>query len=174
MSSPPCWWTKTKDLSLACFVRPPEVVHFTIVIGVSRGWLKASYYSSYLWIWKCSFESLETYSKSHLTVKLVLKNRDFLKYLRRRRRRKRHLTLSISLLRSFHLFMSWNVDRVSKKKKISTSGFRLKIDKERFTFECLRCRQILKFEDFTSMDEVYRKNMSWNACRTCSTIIFPF
>ena len=42
-SSPPCWWTKTKDLSLASFVRPPEVVRFSIVIGVSRGWLKTSY-----------------------------------------------------------------------------------------------------------------------------------
>ena len=42
-SSPPCRWTKTKDLSFASFVRPPEVVHFSIVIGVSRGWLKTSY-----------------------------------------------------------------------------------------------------------------------------------
>ena len=42
-SSPPCWWTKTKDLSLASFVRPPEVVDFSIVIGVSGGWLKTSY-----------------------------------------------------------------------------------------------------------------------------------
>ena len=42
-SSPPCWWAKTKDLPLASFVRPPgEVVHFSIVIGVSRGWLKTS------------------------------------------------------------------------------------------------------------------------------------
>ena len=40
---PPCWWTKTKDLSLASFVRPPEVVHFSIVIGVSRSLLKTSY-----------------------------------------------------------------------------------------------------------------------------------
>ena len=31
--SPPCWWAKTKDLSLASFVRPPEVVLFFIVIG---------------------------------------------------------------------------------------------------------------------------------------------
>ena len=42
-SSQPCRWTKTKDLSSASFVRPPEVVHFSIVIGVSRGWLKTSY-----------------------------------------------------------------------------------------------------------------------------------
>ena len=42
-SSPPCWWPKTKDLSLASFVRPPEVVRFSIVIGVSRDWLKTSY-----------------------------------------------------------------------------------------------------------------------------------
>ena len=43
-SSQPCWWTKTKDPSLASFVRPPEVVRFSIVIGVSRGCLKTSYY----------------------------------------------------------------------------------------------------------------------------------
>ena len=42
-SSPPCWWTKAEDLSLASFVRPPEVVHFSIVMGVSRGWLKTSH-----------------------------------------------------------------------------------------------------------------------------------
>ena len=34
-SSPPCWWTKTIDISLASFVRAPATVHFTIVIGVS-------------------------------------------------------------------------------------------------------------------------------------------
>ena len=39
---PPCWWTKTKDFSLASFVRPPEVVLFFIVLGVSRGWLKTT------------------------------------------------------------------------------------------------------------------------------------
>ena len=42
-SSSPCWWTKTKDFSLISFVCPPEVVHFPIVIGVPRGWLKTSY-----------------------------------------------------------------------------------------------------------------------------------
>ena len=47
-SSPPCWWTKTKDLSLASFVRPPEVVHFPVVLGVSRGWLKTSYCDSFI------------------------------------------------------------------------------------------------------------------------------
>ena len=40
---PPCWWTKTKDRSVASFVRPLEVLHFSIVIGVPRGWLKTSY-----------------------------------------------------------------------------------------------------------------------------------
>ena len=34
-SSPPCWWTKTKDLSLASFVRLPEVVLFSILLLVS-------------------------------------------------------------------------------------------------------------------------------------------
>ena len=51
-SSPPCWWTKTKDLSLASFVRPPEVVHFSIAIGVCRGWLKTSstFFLRVVWI----------------------------------------------------------------------------------------------------------------------------
>ena len=34
-SSPPCWQTKTKDLSSASFVRPPEVVLFSILVLVS-------------------------------------------------------------------------------------------------------------------------------------------
>ena len=42
-SSQLCWWTKTKDLSLDSFVRPPEVVYFSNVIGASRSWLKTSY-----------------------------------------------------------------------------------------------------------------------------------
>ena len=41
-SSPSCWWIKTIDLSLDIFVRPPAIVHFTIVIGVSRDWLKTT------------------------------------------------------------------------------------------------------------------------------------
>ena len=44
--SPPCCWTKTKDLSLASLARPLEVVHFSIIC-FSRGWLKTSY-SSYV------------------------------------------------------------------------------------------------------------------------------
>ena len=39
---PPSWWTKTKDRSLAPFVRPPAVVHYIIVICVSEGWLQTS------------------------------------------------------------------------------------------------------------------------------------
>ena len=42
-SSPPCWRTKTKDLSLAPFARPPEIVHCIIVIGVSSDWLQTMY-----------------------------------------------------------------------------------------------------------------------------------
>ena len=41
-SSPPCWWTKTKDLSLAPFVRPPAIVHCSIGICVSRDWLQTT------------------------------------------------------------------------------------------------------------------------------------
>ena len=37
------WWTKTKDLSLAAFVRPPAIVHFSIVICVSRDCLQTTY-----------------------------------------------------------------------------------------------------------------------------------
>ena len=43
-SSSPCCWTKTKHLSLAPFVRPPAIVHYTIVI-VSRDWLRTVYTS---------------------------------------------------------------------------------------------------------------------------------
>ena len=50
-SSPPCLWTKTKDLSLSSFVRLPEVVHFTIVTGFPRGWLKT-------WTWVRSLGAL--------------------------------------------------------------------------------------------------------------------
>ena len=46
-SSLPCWWTKTKDLLLASFVRPAEVALFFIVIGVSGGCLKISYYGDF-------------------------------------------------------------------------------------------------------------------------------
>ena len=34
-SWPPCWWTKTKDLSSGSFFRPPEVVLFSILVLVS-------------------------------------------------------------------------------------------------------------------------------------------
>ena len=43
-SSPPCWWTKTKDLSSASLVRPPEVVRFSIVIGVNTTLLSKDNY----------------------------------------------------------------------------------------------------------------------------------
>ena len=42
-SSPPCWSTETKDLFLPPFVQPPEVVHFSVAVGVSGSWFKASY-----------------------------------------------------------------------------------------------------------------------------------
>ena len=43
-SSSPCWWTKTKDLSLAPFVCPPAIVHCSIVICVSIDWLQTLYF----------------------------------------------------------------------------------------------------------------------------------
>ena len=42
-SSGPCWWKKTKDLSLASFARPPAIVHCTIVICVSRDELQTPF-----------------------------------------------------------------------------------------------------------------------------------
>ena len=47
-SSPPCWWTKTKDLSLAPFVRPPEIVHCCIVIRIYRAWLQTTYSNEWI------------------------------------------------------------------------------------------------------------------------------
>ena len=34
---------ENKRSVISFFVRPPEVVHFSVVIGVPRGWLKTSY-----------------------------------------------------------------------------------------------------------------------------------
>ena len=42
-SSPPYWWTKAKDLSLAPFVRPQAIAHCTIVICVSRDCLQTTF-----------------------------------------------------------------------------------------------------------------------------------
>ena len=38
------YYGECENGQLASFVRPLEDVHFSIVIGVSRGWLKTSYY----------------------------------------------------------------------------------------------------------------------------------
>ena len=58
-SSPPCWWTKTKDLSfIPSSVRSPVVVHFSIVTVVSRDWLKTSYIST-SWQWTCHESGIE-------------------------------------------------------------------------------------------------------------------
>ena len=40
VSERPCWWTKTIDCSLAAFVHPPAIVHFSIVICVLRDCLQ--------------------------------------------------------------------------------------------------------------------------------------
>ena len=42
-SATPCWWTKTKDLLLDSFVRPPATVHCSIVIYVSVDSLQTVY-----------------------------------------------------------------------------------------------------------------------------------
>ena len=49
-SSSSCWWTKTKDLSLAPFVRPPAIVHCSIVINLCLQRLVANhlYLTQYL------------------------------------------------------------------------------------------------------------------------------
>ena len=42
MSQPPYCWTKTNDFSLAPLVRPPAIVHCSIVIRVPRDWLQTT------------------------------------------------------------------------------------------------------------------------------------
>ena len=42
-SSLPYLWTKTNDLSLAHFFRPPSIVHYLIVFCISRDWLQTIY-----------------------------------------------------------------------------------------------------------------------------------
>ena len=74
MSSPPCWWTKTIDLSLAPFVRPPAFVRFTIVICVSRDWLKTTYIFRFFGvIEKLSLVTVNHWKRKFLTRLLMMK-----------------------------------------------------------------------------------------------------
>ena len=42
-SSPPCWWTVNKKLLISSFCLSTTIVHFTIVICVSRDCMKTTY-----------------------------------------------------------------------------------------------------------------------------------
>ena len=48
LSSPPCWWMKPKDLSLAC----SQTSNRTIVIGISRDWLQITYLQRGMSLWR--------------------------------------------------------------------------------------------------------------------------
>ena len=55
---------------------------------------------------------------------------------------------------------------------LGTNGFHVKAKNERFTAASSRCRQNLKYENFTCHLADYVKTLHQKACRTCSTIIF--
>ena len=67
-SSPPCWWTVTKDRSLARFVCPPVFVHFTIVSCVSWDCMKTTYISEHL-LSKLPKDSLKSLTSIQSIVK---------------------------------------------------------------------------------------------------------
>ena len=49
----------------------------------------------------------------------------------------------------------------------------VKAENENFIAAGLRCRQNLKYENFTSSFGILRQTLHQKACHTCSTIIFP-
>ena len=52
------WWTRTKVLSLATFVRLPAIVHYIMVICVSADWLQTLWRVFKIWEkWTTSFLS---------------------------------------------------------------------------------------------------------------------
>ena len=55
-----------------------------------------------------------------------------------------------------------------------TNGFHIKAKNERFTAASSRCRQNLKYANFTSSFGRLRQKLHQKACRTCSTNIFPY
>ena len=54
-----------------------------------------------------------------------------------------------------------------------TNGFQVKAENEKFIAVGFRCRQNLKYENFTLSFGRLRQKLHQQACRTCSTIIFP-
>ena len=57
---------------------------------------------------------------------------------------------------------------------LGTNDFYVKAKNERFTAASSRCRQNLKYENYTSSIGRLRQNIASKACRTCSTIIFLY
>ena len=56
---------------------------------------------------------------------------------------------------------------------LGTNGFHAKVENERFNVAVSRCRQNPKYENSTLPFDRLRQKIAPNACRTCSTIIFP-
>ena len=54
-----------------------------------------------------------------------------------------------------------------------TNAFHVKAENEKLIAADLRCRQNLKYENFTSSFGRLRQKLHQKSCRTCSTIVFP-
>ena len=57
---------------------------------------------------------------------------------------------------------------------MGTNGFKVKTENDFFVVICSRCRQNLKFGDFTLLFGGVRQRNARNSCCTCNTMIFPF
>ena len=76
----------------------------------------------------------------------------------------RDYSVLFTLYNTGELFCNW----------MDTNGFKVRTENNCFVVICSRCRQNLKFGDFTSLFCGVRQKMHGNSCYTCSTMIFPF
>ena len=98
------------------------------------------------------------------------KKREF-KKLRRQLQRKHHIKIELCFkLSVLRLFIVGHVVQ-TRRSAFSFAWhewFHVKAKNERFTVASSRCRQNLKYENFTSLSG----RLHQKACRTCTTIIF--
>ena len=99
------------------------------------------------------------------------------KKLRRSPQRKQHLKISLFVRFSVSTIIPW-LSRYTKQGKCTfsffgTNAFHVKAEDEKLIAADLRCRQSLKYENFTSSFGRLCQKLHQKSCRTCSTIIFP-
>ena len=93
--------------------------------------------------------------------------------LQRKRHMKIELCVKLSVLQWFQVgHLMYKIGAVYFR-LLGTNVFHAKAKNERLSAASSRCRQNLKYENFTTSLADYVKILHQKACRTCSTIIFP-